>query len=74
MTALPRCTLIKLIEQHARIDAVTVEQVVVATDQDPWLDRCRQLDRFTRPQVADDIQLLAEKSRPLIGNLARSIF
>src|SRR5512139_1805473 len=61
MTALPGRAPIEFIEQHARIEAVPIEQVVVATDQYPGLDGDRQLDRLTRPQVADDILLLTEE-------------
>src|SRR5215216_1409660 len=65
MAALPWRTSIQLIEQQAGIEAVPVEQVVVATDQDPCFDRNRQLHRFTRPQVTNDISLLAEEIAPV---------
>jgi hypothetical protein len=65
MTALPGGESIKFVEQHAGIDAVAVEEVIVDTDQDPCLDRDRQLDCLTRPQIADNILLFAEEVAPV---------
>src|SRR5687767_14150190 len=65
MTALPRSTLVEFIEQHAGVDAVPIEKVVVATDQHLYIQRDRQLDRLTRPQVADNFLLLTEEVAPV---------
>src|SRR5215213_2253893 len=65
MTALPRSTPVKFIEQHAGVDAVPIEKIVMATDQHLYLQRDRQLDRLTRPQVTDDFLLFTEEVAPV---------
>src|SRR5215212_2363224 len=65
MTALPGSTLVEFIEQHAGVDAIPIEKVVMATDQHLYLQRDRQLDRLTRPQVTDDLLLLTEEVTPV---------
>src|SRR5215212_9008829 len=65
MTALPGSTLVEFIEQHAGVDAVPIEKVVMATDQHLYLQRDRQLNRLTRPQVTDDFLLLTEEVAPV---------
>ena len=65
MAALEWRTPLDLVEQQARVHAITREQIVMNTDQHARAELCCQLHRLTRPQVAHNIALIAEIIAPI---------